>query len=187
MSSRPVRVTGFSLIEIAVALLLISMGTLVLASLQISAKRAGHEAQQRSEASALAMDLLERMRANSGVLSEYATAGIGSASGSALSAPIKDCYQAVCGASELSEFDLWQWQQALDGASALRGGFAVGGLVNPFACVTVQGRLVVLEIAWQGFESISTPEAGRGCGVGRYGTEDEQRQLLRVTSFIGRG
>lgn len=174
--------SGAGLIEVAIALLLLSIGVLGLGSLQISAKRMGYEAIQRTEAAALAMDILERMRANRAMLPAYGTAGVGRASGSGLSTPNASCNGGNCSAHELGAWDLWQWQQALDGA-AVAG--SAGGLVRPIACVVLAGRLVTVEIAWQGFRALSSLAAAGSCGAGNYGPDDAERQLLRMTSWIG--
>ena len=50
---------GVSLIEVAVSLLILSIGAIGMAGLQISAKRAGFEAVQRTQATALAVEIME--------------------------------------------------------------------------------------------------------------------------------
>ena len=173
--------SGSGLIEVAISLLVLSIGALGLAKLQVSAKRVGYEAIQRSEASALAMDLFERMRTNRAALQHYQTSGLGAASGQRLAAPASDCGRDSCSAEELT---LWQWQQALDGAGTTG---SAGGLVNAMACVEVNGRLVRLEIAWEGFQQLAAGADSHACGVGKYGQGDSRRQALLITSYIGAG
>lgn len=55
---------GFSLIEVLIALLVTSVGLLGLAALQVSAMKYNHNAYLRSQATFLAKDMTERMRAN---------------------------------------------------------------------------------------------------------------------------
>lgn len=55
---------GFSLVEVLVALLVLSIGLLGLAGLQAGSVRANHGAYLRSQATALGYDMLDRMRAN---------------------------------------------------------------------------------------------------------------------------
>lgn len=173
---------GAGLIEVAISILVLSVGTIGLAGLQISAKRQGFEALQRTEAAALAMDLLERMRANPEALAEYQTDGVAAAA--PLLAPARLCDQASCSAGEMSRWDLWQWQQALSGAGVAG---SVGGLVEPTGCVTVSGRLVTVAIAWRGYLALAGPGAAAGCGAGHYGPGESWRQLLRIRSWIGEG
>ncbi len=171
---------GAGLIEVAISILVLSVGTIGLAGLQISAKRQGFEALQRTEAAALAMDLLERMRANPEALAEYQTDGVAVAS----PPPARLCDQASCSAGEMSRWDLWQWRQALSGAGVAG---SVGGLVEPTGCVAVSGRLVTVAIAWRGYLSLAGPGADAGCGAGYYGPGESWRQLLRIRSWIGEG
>ncbi|HFA60255.1 MAG TPA: type IV pilus modification protein PilV [Rhodospirillales bacterium] len=56
--------TGVSLVEVLVALLVLSIGLLGLANLQLTAIRNAHSAHMRSQASILAQDILDRIRAN---------------------------------------------------------------------------------------------------------------------------
>lgn len=55
---------GFTLIEVLVALLVLSIGLLGVAGLQLASLRDSQDAYMRSQASILAMDITERMRAN---------------------------------------------------------------------------------------------------------------------------
>jgi type IV pilus assembly protein PilV len=55
---------GFTLVEILVTLVLVSVGLLGVAALQLRTLRANKEAYVRSQASVLAADILDRMRAN---------------------------------------------------------------------------------------------------------------------------
>ena len=62
---------GVSLIEVLVTLILISIGLLGTASLQILSKRSNFEAAQRTTAAHLANDLFQRMRSNRQALVDY--------------------------------------------------------------------------------------------------------------------
>ncbi len=55
---------GFTLIEVLVALLILSIGLLGLAGLQVSGLRSNHSAYVRSQAVMLAQDMADRMRSN---------------------------------------------------------------------------------------------------------------------------
>ena len=68
------RSRGFSLVEALVALLVLSIGLLGIAGLQLTAMRNNQAAYLRSQAVALADDILERIRANRGALAAYAVA-----------------------------------------------------------------------------------------------------------------
>jgi type IV pilus assembly protein PilV len=71
------RAPGFTLVEVLVALVVLSIGLLGIASLQLSSLRWNHGASKRSQATLLAYDILDRMRANpiAARNSEYSTGG----------------------------------------------------------------------------------------------------------------
>jgi len=58
------RQRGFTLIEILITVVLISVGLLGIAALQLTTLRSNQEAYVRSQASVLSADILDRMRAN---------------------------------------------------------------------------------------------------------------------------
>jgi type IV pilus assembly protein PilV len=60
------RSAGFSLIEVLIALVVTSVGLLGLAALQVTSMRVNHGAFLRSQATQLAHDIADRMRANRG-------------------------------------------------------------------------------------------------------------------------
>ncbi len=63
-SARRRRESGFSLIEVLIALLVLSIGLLGLAALQAQGLRFNHDALVRTHATNLAYDIVDRMRAN---------------------------------------------------------------------------------------------------------------------------
>ncbi|HIP81224.1 MAG TPA: type IV pilus modification protein PilV, partial [Leucothrix mucor] len=64
MSAYPTKNQGFSLIEILVSLVVMSIGLMGLSGLQIAAIKAANESHFRNEASLLLMDTANRMRSN---------------------------------------------------------------------------------------------------------------------------
>jgi len=67
----PRRSAGVSLIEVLVAVLVLSIGLLGVANLQLTAIRNAHSAYLRSQASLLAQDILDRIRANRANATSY--------------------------------------------------------------------------------------------------------------------
>jgi type IV pilus assembly protein PilV len=84
MHSSLARAHGFTLVEVLVALVVLSIGLLGIASLQLSSLRWNQGAAARSQATLLAYDIVDRMRANqkSATLGEYDQA-YGAVSGTA--------------------------------------------------------------------------------------------------------
>ena len=70
---------GFSLIEVLVALLVLSIGLLGLAALQVQGLRFNHDALIRTQATNLAYDIVDRMRANRANVAAYTAADPGGA------------------------------------------------------------------------------------------------------------
>jgi len=66
------RDTGFSLMEVLVALLVLAIGLLGLAALQAQGLRFNQDAYIRSQATSLAYDIIDRMRTNRDLVANYA-------------------------------------------------------------------------------------------------------------------
>ena len=122
----PLKERGFSLMEVLVTVLVISVGLLGLAVLQAQALKNNGQAYVRTQAVLGAYDLAERMRANPQGFKQglYATvaANGGGAGGAAASAPMeddgegggdKDCSAAQCNPKELAKYDLKEWRHHL--------------------------------------------------------------------------
>lgn len=174
---------GAGLIEVAISLLVLCMGTLGLAGLQLAAKRVGYEALQRSSAAAMASEILERIRVNRSVLSRYQVAALGAAVGAQLPDPLTRCDRASCSPPELAFFDLWQWQRALDGESTSG---AAGGLVDAVGCVVLNGRRVTVEISWRDRVQPSAPFIEPECVSPAADGMTAGRQRLRMVSWIAK-
>ena len=188
--SKTHRHAGFTIVEVLIAMVIVSLALLSSIALQTLSKRSQFDAAQRTTAAHLAEGLLERMRNNPGALLTYITAGdLGD--GSLGAVPAVDCTLAAanCTADQLANYDLWEWEQLIDGSFEMDAGRAVGGLVNPTACIRGPGfggnGVYVVAIAWRGMASIGNP-ALDDCGVGLrdYGTDNDNRRLLFVQTFI---
>ncbi|MCX8004346.1 MAG: type IV pilus modification protein PilV [Burkholderiaceae bacterium] len=66
------RQRGLSMIEVLVAIVILSLGLLGVAGLQAAGLRASHSAHYRAQAAQFAADMAERMRANLGQAANYA-------------------------------------------------------------------------------------------------------------------
>ncbi|HEY9034104.1 MAG TPA: type IV pilus modification protein PilV [Pseudomonadales bacterium] len=175
---------GYSLIEVAIGILVLTVGILGMATMQITAKRLNYDALQRSIATTLAHDIVERMRINEDGIDIYVVTNLGG--GSLGDSPAKDCAASSCNFAELAAYDLWQWEQALDGATEINSdGQPAGGLFNPRACISNDDRVVTIAIAWRGFQKTGNPDISDcGEGEGLYETDDELRQVMVLTTFI---
>jgi type IV pilus assembly protein PilV len=177
------------LVEVLVAVLIFAVGLLGMAAMQLAAKKSSYEATQRSIATSLSRDILERMRSNPGEIAAYVAADVGDTS-SPPATPGTDCAAATCTPAQLAAHDLYDWYQLLIGASEsidIAGTASnAGGLVEPRACISDVSGLVTVAIAWRGVNEMTNPaESDCGDGDGLYGTSDAQRRLLVMTTYIG--
>ena len=186
--------SGVGMLEFLVALLIFSVGMIGLMSAQLTGKKASFDASQRSNATALVRDIVERMRANPGQATAYQVVGAGD-DGSRLPQPDADCGVTDCSAEQLAAFDLWQWESLLVGESAQDAVGNAGGLVAPRACIRSADGEVDVVISWQGVSGsnmTAPPLAPAACDAG---TEDipvdeaadtRHRHRLTVSTFLAR-
>ncbi|MHB8727921.1 MAG: type IV pilus modification protein PilV [Sulfuricaulis sp.] len=106
------RARGFSLVEVLVSLLVLSIGLLGLAALQTTSLRFNRQSYQRTQATLQAYDILDRMRANTlgrqaGNYDSVSPAGYRPAS------PPTTCTSSPgCSPSDMALYDIDQWNLA---------------------------------------------------------------------------
>ncbi len=113
---------GFTLLEVLVATVVLSVGLLSLAGLQVIGLRTGHSSYLRTQATIQSYDIIDRMRANefgvtNGEYNQPTQAG---------SAGIEDTNcEAVngCSTASMAAHDLFRWNQAI--VDVLPGGVGV--------------------------------------------------------------
>ncbi len=183
--------TGAGLIEVMIAVLVFSVGLLGLVALQLTAKKNSFEATQRSIATSLARDIIERMRSNPGQIPAYVIDDVGD-TGSPVTAGTT-CTQAAavtCTTAQLAAYDLADWYGLLIGAAETVTVAGVssnaGGLVQPRACISNADGDITVAIAWRGVnEMTDSAESVCGVGDGLYGDDDKLRRVLVMTTYIG--
>ncbi|MCH8262060.1 MAG: type IV pilus modification protein PilV [Proteobacteria bacterium] len=182
-----VKSSGFSLLEVLISMVVLSIGLLGIAGLQATSKRTSYEALQRTTAVMLTRDIIERMRTNPDQIAAY--------SGTVDTTTIthNDCGAATCTPVQLAAYDLFEWQQAILGASELSDtGVNTGGLVSPVGCITVAAACtscsVTVAIAWRGMTKLSDPSIDT-CGNASGNYDDTAgdnvfRRVIAINSFI---
>ncbi len=155
------KIAGFSLIEVMISVVVLSIGVLGMVALQSRGLQLTQSSAERSNAAMLADDLLERMRSNAGTaLSDYdftpsspyyKAAGTGFPSGSADGCATQDRSD---GGSEVATQDLLCWRQQVqellpvdDGL--LESAFAVCPSRTPDSC-SASSSVVMIQVAWKG-------------------------------------
>ena len=98
---------GVGLIEILVSILVLGVGALGVATMQLTGLKYNTGSQGRSQAILLANDMMDRMRANRAFANDtlqYNTNGFEGAQGTP-----PDCYTAACTPEMIAEFDQWHF------------------------------------------------------------------------------
>jgi type IV pilus assembly protein PilV len=131
--TRPRLERGFCLLEILVTVVVISIGLLGLAGLQLVGLRATNSAHEHTLASLLAQDIEERIRANPN--GNYHHLSIASSS--------VNCIDNPCDAGQINSFDGSQWYFMLHS-----GGDNTPILPNADIAVTGSGNNYTVTITW---------------------------------------
>jgi len=97
---------GFTLVEILVTLVVLSIGLLGVAGLQLNGLRQSKSSLQVTQATAFAYALADMMRANKAGATNYVQ---DVSAFNTQSAPAKNCNTASCTPSELAAFDTYYW------------------------------------------------------------------------------
>ncbi|MCB1690763.1 MAG: type IV pilus modification protein PilV [Halioglobus sp.] len=190
------RQSGFTLIEVMISAVILSIGVLGIAGVLMMSKVYQHESIQRTLAVELADGIFERIRRNPAGVTGYDT-GLQAPLGNASIAdePDPDCRGTSCDATQLASHDLWDWEQLLDGASATvtEGEETINtvGLRNVRACIDftadagrVNTGIVDVVIQWQGLKETSDAVAANGVVCGEAGDEDATWRQLIVSSYV---
>lgn len=103
---------GFSLFEVLITVVVVSIGLLGLAGLQFAGLRAANSAQEHTQAMLLTQDIAERLHANRSIVGSYDGITLDSSSGVTLT---KDCavITNVCSPIELKDYDRFEWYQLI--------------------------------------------------------------------------
>ncbi len=97
--------TGFTLIEVLIAMLVLAVGLLGLAGLQATSLKNNQSAYSRSQATQLAYDIIDRMRANVAGISTYST-NVATVNANCLNTT-------GCIPSDMAKNDLSEWTNAV--------------------------------------------------------------------------
>ncbi|NJD05253.1 MAG: type IV pilus modification protein PilV, partial [Methylococcaceae bacterium] len=123
---------GFTLVEVLVAVLVLAIGLLGMAGLQAVGLKNNNTAYLRSQATFLAYELADRMRANNAVLNEF----YGTVTGTEAN-PNNDCTSAPCSQQDMAKNDIYQWLQSLQSSLPMGTG-----------TVTKAGAVHTITIKW---------------------------------------
>ena len=188
MANRPLRQAGFSLVEILVTLVIVMIGLLGLAGVQMRAHQAELESYQRAQALVLVSDMVDRINANRRVGDCYAvtTNNNGQVLGTGNATPLV-CNSGLDYQREIVLADLAAWDSMLKGAAEKVDATNVGAMVGARGCITWDAALGMyrVSVAWQGIGRTAAPnddtlpnaDLKATCGQGQYGDEKLRREV----------
>jgi len=164
-NSNPVlSMRGVSLIEVLVTMVILAVGLLGLAGLQVRLQSSELESYQRTQALILLEDMENRLSSNRRIAATYVTA-------TANPLGTGDSQPTSCAGNGQS-FDTCQWSNALKGASEQSSTSTnVGAMIGARGCIEDLGTgdQFMITVAWQGMTPISAPAST--CGTGLYDGE----------------
>lgn len=137
---------GFALVEVMVAMVIILIGVLGVAGMQLLAYSATAEAGNQNTATTLASSMAAKMVANgaSGFWGAPPAAVIvnGSSTTGWPSGPLVDCTANTCNSTQMAYYDLSQWQSQLSGLPSGYGSITCPTGATPAICT--------IWVSWQG-------------------------------------
>ena len=165
---------GFSLLEILVAVLILAIGLLGMAGLQLVATRSVQESFQRSQAILLMQDMVDRINVNRKSARSYdlGTGYLGTGS------------SATCGVSADTDCQAWA-QMLLGAAEKSAGGTSVGAMIGARGCISYDATtelpsapdtgIYTVSVVWQSQSGGFTPPGSVPCGQNLYPDESQRR------------
>lgn len=172
------RSDGFTLIEVLITFLVMAIGLLGLARLQVNTLSSQFEAYQRAQAVMLAQDMANRIRVDA----------LAARAGSYAVAVDDEYGQQTatdCTASTTSaERNLCEWNDILAGAGVALAGQKLGSIIGARGCIdridesVDEEEIIRVTIAWQGSSPTLAPPSL--CGQGAYGDDDNYRRTVSI-------
>jgi type IV pilus assembly protein PilV len=171
--------TGFTLLEILIAIVVVAFGLLGLFGLQAKAQKAETESYERTQALVLIQDIADRMNANRTDAFSQAYVTVSPVGGGG---KLTDC-SAKIGA----DLDLCEWGNLLKGSAEMAGGAAcstasgagcIGAMLSASGCIAYDATteladstgavqagtgIYTISVVWQGLSRSVIPSAQQTC------------------------
>mgnify|MGYP000108314373 FL=1 len=101
--------SGFSLLEVLITLVILAIGLLGLAGLQATGLKNNLSAYHRSQATQLSYEIADKMRSNLSAISTYATLN----PTSAVAKPACKAVAGICSDTDMAQNDLFEWNSKI--------------------------------------------------------------------------
>lgn len=155
--------TGFSLLEVLIAFIILSLGLLGAVGMQAAAMQSNKETRNQTVAASLARELADKMRGNHAIAIKTAAADnpylmsatLNNISTATFTAPAENCFSTACSSPiAIATWDMADWQNRLQNALPDpkfvvcfdKTSFDADGVAQ-WAC-TNSGDISVLKLAW---------------------------------------
>lgn len=105
------RQSGMTLIEVLIAIVVLAVGLLGIASMLMLSSKANTSSYTKQQAVQAVYDIFDRIRANSqaAIGGNYNISNIGASGPTAVSAPSAMCNSGACTPAQLASYDMWWW------------------------------------------------------------------------------
>jgi len=136
---------GVGMVEVLVAVVVIGVGMLGIASLYVTTLQAKTTALSRLKAVNLAYDIADRIRANPTAGNAYAVS-----SGTTLTAPSQTCLATDCTPAQIAAADLYAWSTQITSASnGLPGGSYVKRSISFTNRTATTPQIFKIDLIWR--------------------------------------
>ncbi|SDS65388.1 type IV pilus assembly protein PilV [Halopseudomonas litoralis] len=136
------RQSGISLLEVLISLLILSLGALGFAGLQLKGLKTTEDANYRAHATLIAQDAIERILSNPEQITAYITSNSYTATAPG-TAPPGNCVGSTCSASAMATWDIAHLNWTV--ANALPAGRIMAG-----TCPFNGGNAQCVTVSWNG-------------------------------------
>lgn len=170
-ATAPVRrhAAGFTLLEVMVTIVVLTIGLLGVAAMQTRATSVEFESYQRGQALSLLRDMEARLAASRGIVADYLNDSLSSTDGSVYVGTGQTSVD--CSAPTGAQAQVCQWSALLEGAAAREGTSNVGAMIGARGCLIrvepPQGNALAdffLVVVWQGLTPGSEPPVDAPAG-----------------------
>lgn len=176
---------GFTFIEVLIAFVLLTTGILGAIAIEANVKKGSFDAMQRSFASAMAQDIIERMRNNSSdaaILEAYE--GVYGDGGQSEPSTRCNATNALCTFTQMRINDLYEWEQLLQGENVTLDGNAVGGITGAIGCIRHTNNAVEVIVSWQARTATNDVVNSNDNFEYNCGEKSDKRRQIFVNAFI---
>ena len=196
------RNAGFSMVEVLVTLIIILVGLLGIAALQMRAQTSEMESYQRAQALIIMSDIVDRLNINRETINCFVfttntttgTPFIGAAGAGHASTP--SCTASTAAYNTQAVNTILTLDGQLEGAAETLSGTSVGAMIGARACISYDATselggvpgtgLYTVTVTWQGMSDLIAPP-NMNCAVGLYGAETRRRAVstsLRLANLF---